>query len=93
MKEPAPESDSQSYESGRRQVTVLLADISGFMTISERLDPEDVTALINACFERLEHLVIAHGGMVDKYIGDCLVAIFGLMATSDDPTRHAVRAA
>jgi class 3 adenylate cyclase/tetratricopeptide (TPR) repeat protein len=82
-----------THESERRYVTVLFADISGFMAISGQLDPEEVTGFINGCFERLESVVIAHGGVVDRYIGDCLVAVFGLAPSGEDPASHAVRAA
>jgi class 3 adenylate cyclase len=56
--------------SERRQATVLFADISGFTAMSEKLDPETVTDVVNRCFRALDTVVAAHGGHVDKYIGD-----------------------
>jgi class 3 adenylate cyclase len=77
----------------RRQATVLFADISGFTALSEKMDPEDVTSFINRCFEVLERIVFSHGGTVNKYLGDCIMALFGLAPTSADPTVEAVRTA
>jgi class 3 adenylate cyclase/tetratricopeptide (TPR) repeat protein len=62
--------------SERRDVSVLFADISGFTAMSERLDPEAVTDFMNLCFADLEGVVLAHGGVVDKFIGDCVLAVF-----------------
>lgn len=76
-----------------RHATVMFADLSGFTAISEKLDPEEVTSFINACFERLESVILAHGGIVDEYLGDCIKAVFGLNPEVDDPTHQAVHAA
>jgi len=76
-----------------RHATVMFADISGFTALSERLDPEEVTTIINGCFERLESVVLAHGGTVDKYLGDCVKAVFGLAPHGGDAVAHAVHAA
>lgn len=73
--------------------TVLYADISGFTAISEKLDPEELTAIMNACFESLEAVVLAREGCVDKYIGDCVMAHFGLDEVASDAPRRAVEAA
>src|SRR4029453_18963765 len=62
--------------SERRDVSVLFADISGFTAMSERLDPEAVTDFMHRCFAALEDIVLAHGGVVDKSIGDCVLAVF-----------------
>ena len=76
----------------RRKVTILFADLSGFTSIAERLDPETVKGLIDRCLERLAEEVVGHGGRVDKFIGDNVMAIFGApVAHEDDPVR-AVRA-
>ncbi len=77
----------------RRDATVMLADISGFTALSERTDPEHVTDIVNACFERLEAIVLAHGGIVDAYLGDCVKAVFGFSVANAHPTRSAVIAA
>ena len=79
-------------ESQRRQATVLFADISGFTTMAEKMDPEEVTAIINYCLSMLAAVVGAHGGRVDKYIGDCIMAIFGVPALEKAPL-YAINAA
>ena len=80
-----PLSDGKSpRKSERRQATVLFADISGFTSISERADPEEITDVMNGCFAMLEEVVHEHGGHVDKYIGDCIMAIFGVPDAIED---------
>jgi class 3 adenylate cyclase len=77
----------------RRVVTVLFADIVGFTTVSERLDPEDVRELSASVLARLAEAVALYGGTIDKFMGDAIMALFGApTAHEDDPTR-AVRAA
>lgn len=71
----------------RPLVAVLFADLSGFTAMSERLDPEAATDLINHCFAVLEGVVEAHGGTVDKYIGDCIVAVWDLPDASAAPVQ------
>ena len=77
----------------RRVVTVLFADVSGFTALGERVDPEQLEALIRTCIGELKQEVDAWGGTTEKQIGDALFAVFGApMAHEDDPAR-AVRAA
>lgn len=83
---------ADSRESERRHVSVMFADVSGFTAISRTMDPEDVTDLMNACFAILERVVIDHGGHVDKYIGDCVMALFGAPSAIEDAPRQAVNA-
>ena len=61
----------------RRQMTVLFADLIGFTEMSESMDAEDVTAVMNAVWTRLDEVVVRHGGLIDKHIGDALMAIWG----------------
>jgi class 3 adenylate cyclase/tetratricopeptide (TPR) repeat protein len=77
----------------RRVVTVLFADLVGFTTLSERLDPEQVKNLVDRCFERLAVDVVSFGGLVDKVVGDALVALFGVPIAHEDDAERAVRAA
>ncbi|MEE9589887.1 MAG: adenylate/guanylate cyclase domain-containing protein [Hyphomicrobiaceae bacterium] len=73
-----------------RDVTVLFGDVSGFTSMSERLDPEDVHQIMNACFDGLGVIIRDHAGHIDKYIGDCIMALFGApVAHEDDPVRAA----
>ena len=76
----------------RDGVSVMFADVSGFTAISERLDPEDVTDIMNRCFDSLESIVVVHGGVVLKYIGDCVMAAFGLDGDAEEGARHAALA-
>ena len=74
-------------------VTVLFADLVGFTSRSERLDPEDVRALLSPYYTRLRTELERFGGTVEKFIGDAVMALFGApLAHEDDPER-AVRAA
>lgn len=71
-----------------RDVTVLFADVTGFTALSEHLDPEALHALMNECFDGLGRIVQNHGGHIDKYIGDSIMALFGApTAHEDDPVR------
>jgi len=74
-------------------VTVLFADIVGFTTLSEQMDPEQVKRLVDGVFQKLVEDVNLFGGHVDKIIGDCIVALFGAPVTHDDDPERAVRAA
>ena len=66
-----------AVEGERRQVSVLFADLAGYAALASRLDTEDVHALLDAFFQRVDRLVAEHGGHVDKHIGDCVMAVFG----------------
>ncbi len=74
--------------SERRQATVMFADISGFTAMSERMDPEEVTDLMNECFEMMGSIIQFYGGVIDKFIGDCVMAVFGVpVAIENAPTK------
>ncbi|HXH58959.1 adenylate/guanylate cyclase domain-containing protein [Iamia sp.] len=77
----------------RRVVTVLFADIVGFTTLSETLDPERVKRLVDSWFERLVTDIAEFGGRVDKIIGDGILALFGAPVAHEDDAERAVRAA
>jgi adenylate cyclase len=79
----------------RKMITVLFADIRGFTTLSETMchEPEELTRLLNEILTSLSGIVTRHGGTIDKYIGDCVMAFWN--APLDDPEHatNAVRAA
>ncbi len=87
------EADQQRTGEERRVVSVLFADLVGFTARAERLDPEDVQAILTPYYARLRDEIEAFGGSVEKFIGDAVVGVFGApIAHGDDPER-AVRAA
>jgi len=59
-----------------KEITILFTDIRGFTTISEKLSPEEIINLINTLFSKLSHIIIDNKGMIDKYIGDAIMALF-----------------
>ncbi|WP_170037496.1 adenylate/guanylate cyclase domain-containing protein [Georgenia soli] len=77
----------------RRVVSVVFADLVGFTALSERLDAEDVARIQDEFFARATAALQEHGGVVEKYIGDAVMATFGVALASDDDAVRAVRAA
>lgn len=76
-----------------RTLTVLFSDIRGFTGLSERLPPERLIALLGAYLEAMTAEILRHGGYVDKYIGDGILAVFGAPAARADPALDACRCA
>ncbi|HEX8319182.1 adenylate/guanylate cyclase domain-containing protein [Longimicrobium sp.] len=76
-----------------RVATVLFSDVRGFSAVAERLAPAELVALLNEYLTAMTDVVVRHGGIVDKYIGDCLMAEFGVPVPLDDHPVHACRAA
>ena len=78
------EISSSALRGERKQVTVMFADISGFTAMSEKLDPEEVRSMINACFVRLGAVIDRYDGHIDKFIGDEIMALFGAPAAHEN---------
>lgn len=76
-----------------RLLTVLVADLSGFTAMSELLDAEQVRDMINAMWQRLDHVIHMWGGAIDKHLGDGVIALFGLSNNEDGAYERAVQAA
>jgi class 3 adenylate cyclase len=77
----------------RRLVTVLFCDVSGSTAIGERLDAESVREVMSRYFSEMRESIERHGGTVEKFIGDAVMAVFGLPSTREDDALRAVRAA
>ncbi|HJP70274.1 MAG TPA: adenylate/guanylate cyclase domain-containing protein, partial [Candidatus Limnocylindria bacterium] len=88
--EPVPAAIRASVE--RRIVTVLFADLVGFTPLSERLDAEEVAAVQDAYFASVRETIERHGGVLEKFIGDAAMAVFGAPHGRDDDAERAVRA-
>jgi class 3 adenylate cyclase len=76
-----------------RNVTVFFSDVAGFSSIAEKLAPTDLVTLMNEYLSAMTEIIQEHGGFVDKYIGDAIVAIFGAPLEDPDHAANAVRAA
>ena len=76
-----------------QKITVLFADIRGFTTFAEHENPERVVGLLNLYFTAMSEIIFSHGGTLDKYIGDGLMALFGAPTATPEDAHNAVNAA
>jgi class 3 adenylate cyclase len=77
----------------RKTVTVLFCDVTGSTALGERLDPESLRAIMGRYFAVAKQILERHGGTVEKFIGDAVMAVFGIPALHEDDALRAVRAA
>ncbi|MGH3110195.1 MAG: AAA family ATPase, partial [Gaiellaceae bacterium] len=77
----------------RKTVTVLFCDVAGSTSLGESVDPEALRALLHRYFERIKTIVERHGGTVEKFVGDAVMAVFGVPVVHEDDALRAVRAA
>jgi adenylate cyclase len=77
----------------RREVTILFADLEGFTALAERTPPEQVVDTLNVMLSTMAEVIIAHGGMVDKFMGDGVMAIFNAPLDQPDHAYQALQAA
>jgi len=80
-------------ESKELIATILFADIVGFTRLSETMPPREINIILNRYFSRMTDIVFSHGGTLDKYIGDGLMAVFGAPMEKEDDAERAVRTA
>jgi adenylate cyclase len=77
----------------RRHITVLFSDLRGFTSISEKISPEQVVSFLSQYFAEVTQIVFKHGGTVDKFIGDGMMAVFGAPKSHGDDAWRAVKTA
>src|SRR6059036_2358734 len=82
---PAPEA--------RKVVTVLFQDVTGSTVLGEALDPESLRKLMGQYFQEMREVLQRHGGTIEKFIGDAVMAVFGVPRLHEDDPLRAVRAA
>jgi len=85
---PVPETEAE-----RKHVTVLFSDLSGYTSMSERLDPEEAKEIMNRIFGEIAQVVSKYDGFIEKFIGDAVMALFGVPASHEDDPIRAIRAA
>jgi len=85
----------ESFKLGgvNQTITILFADIRGFTSISEHAPPEKIVGLLNRYFSAMTDIIFAHGGTLDKYLGDGLMALFGAPTTTPEDASNAINAA
>jgi predicted ATPase/class 3 adenylate cyclase len=91
--EPAELAPVEPAVAERRLVSVLFADLVGFTTLSESRDPEEVRELLSRYFDTCRRLIGLYGGVVEKFIGDAVMAVWGTPVATEDDAERAVRTA
>src|SRR6187399_3007938 len=77
----------------RKTVTIVFCDVTGSTALGESVDPEALRSLLARYFERMKAIVESHGGTVEKFIGDAVMAVFGVPVVHEDDALRACRAA
>ena len=77
----------------RQKVTVMFGDLRGFTPMAEKMDPKELVKFLNEYFTVMTEIIFKHGGTIDKYIGDAIMALFGAPVPHKDDTLHCVQAA
>ena len=90
--EMAKDPAAYSLEGESRELTVLFSDVRGFTSISEGLDPKQLTHLMNEFLTPMTHIIHHHRGTIDKYMGDAIMAFWGAPVHDDQHARHALLA-
>jgi len=93
VKEIVRQKDDAGLGASRRRMTVLFSDIRGFTSMSEKMEPEEVVAFLREYLSDMTEAVFRHGGTVDKYIGDAIMALYNVPFEAPDHAAQAVRTA
>ncbi len=86
-------SGDEPKDTERRRSTILFADLTGFTAMTEQLGAERAYPIVVGCLRMLDEIARKHGGRVEKYLGDCVMALFGVSEAMEDAPRAAVNAA
>lgn len=92
VEEMSKHPDDVSMEGDSREMSVLFSDVRGFTTISEGMEPKELSRLMNEFLTPLTEVIYQHRGTVDKYMGDCIMAFWGAPLADQDHARNAVLA-
>jgi adenylate cyclase len=85
--------DAPSLRGERREVSILFSDLRGYTTLSEGMSPEAIAAHLNEYFDAMTRAIFAHRGMINDFIGDAVMAVFGAPVADPDHALHAARSA
>lgn len=88
-----PDAFLNKLKGERTEVSVVFADIMGFTTMSEKMPPEEVVGILNTYLTKMTDAVFTHNGTLDKFIGDCVMAVFGTPIPLENPSLNAVQCA
>jgi class 3 adenylate cyclase/tetratricopeptide (TPR) repeat protein len=91
--ESAAVAPGPSPSAERKHITVLFSDLSGYTAMAEKLDPEEVKEITSRIFGKVAEIVVRYEGFVEKYIGDAVVALFGVPAAHEDDHIRAIKVA
>src|SRR5512145_3575006 len=80
-------------ESERRHVTVLFTDLTGYTAMCERMDPEDVQEVMSRVFGEIAQVVTKYEGIIEKFVGDAAMVLFGVPKTHEDDPVRAIKSA
>ena len=89
----APLGSDEPAREVRKTVTVVFSDVTGSTALGEQLDPETLRRVMGRYFDEMQTVVERHGGTVEKFIGDAVMAVFGIPILHEDDALRAVRAA
>ncbi len=93
VEEMVKQPEKYTMQAANRELTVMFCDMRGFTAMSERMEPLQLQALLNEVFSRLTHIIRAHRGTIDKYMGDCVMAFWGAPVATSEHAHLAVAAA